>query len=520
MRYICVFILLLVAETLFGQQTCKFTTPSVIAYLQSLPSDYHSNTDKYPLVLFLHGIGERGPNTTDTAVLRTYINNVAKLGPPKYAASGTDFPFILISPQLKNNNNAWPVNYVLEVLNYCKTYLRIDERRIYITGLSLGGGGAWVMSQSMPQLFAALAPVCGGINDPAKACNIAAENLPVWAFHGDKDPIVPLNKSVFMVNAINQCLPSPNPLARMTIYPNVDHSAWNFAYRPDHTIHNPNVYEWMMAQRNLKNGGNSIPVANAGADITTSAASYTLRASASDADGAIVSWQWSQIQGVPVTLSGATTSSLSLSNLKTGKYIFKVQVKDDHGNTDSDYVSINVNTAFTASAGSDKLVKLPVNATTLFGVVSNTTSVSAYSWVKLSGPACTMSNATTATLKLNALVSGSYAFRFVVKTVDGRTFSDDAAVTVDHPPIVNAGTDKTLILPQAEITLYGSASDPDGAVVSYRWSKYSGPNAVIGDNTLPALHIAKLYQGTYVFRLTATDDKGVAGVDYVTVTVK
>jgi predicted peptidase len=282
-----VLFLCLNVSTLYAQQVFKTTTTSVIGYLEYVPQDYHANSDKYPIVIFLHGIGERGVNSTDPAVLSTTIQTVAKLGPPMFVKNGTQFPFILISPQLKNNYNSWPISYIMEVINHAKTYLRIDEKRIYVTGLSLGGGGAWSVAQENPELFAALAPVCGGYNNLAKACDIASENLPTWAFHGENDGTVPLSRSVNMVNAINACVPAPNPLAKMSIYPSVGHSAWNNAYKIDNSVHNPNVYQWMLSYTNTINFGNLIPAANAGADKTGVPGSIIITGSGSDPDGTI-----------------------------------------------------------------------------------------------------------------------------------------------------------------------------------------------------------------------------------------
>src|SRR6187549_2793164 len=132
----CALTFTILSATVDAQQVFKTTAASTIAYYEYVPTDYNSNSDKYPIVIFLHGIGERGPNTTDIATLQSNITKVAKNGPPKSVKNGTQFPFILISPQLKNNHGTWPSSYVMEVINYVKTYLRIDEKRIYITGLS------------------------------------------------------------------------------------------------------------------------------------------------------------------------------------------------------------------------------------------------------------------------------------------------------------------------------------------------------------------------------------------------
>ncbi|NJM26593.1 MAG: hypothetical protein HC859_15095, partial [Bacteroidia bacterium] len=220
------FLILAFAHTnLFAQQVAKVTsTTNSIGYWEYLPPGYNSNTDKYPIVFFMHGIGERGDGTTQ-------IGKVTANGPPKFAKNGYQFPFILISPQLKSSYGTWPAWYIDEVVEYCKTYLRIDESRIYITGLSLGGGGAWVYAQAYASKIAALAPVCGGYNSPSQACNIVNSQVPTWAFHGDADPTVNINKTTNMINAMLACNPAPNPAPIYTIYPGVKHNAWDYAYR-------------------------------------------------------------------------------------------------------------------------------------------------------------------------------------------------------------------------------------------------------------------------------------------------
>jgi poly(3-hydroxybutyrate) depolymerase len=327
-----------------AQQVFK-TTPAKTAYYEYVPSDYNSNSNKYPIVIFLHGIGERGPNTTDMATLEANIYKVAKLGPPKYVKNGYKFPFILISPQLKSNYGTWPASYVMEIINHVKTYLRVDEKRIYLTGLSLGGGGVWMTIQDFAKVFAAAVPVCGGYNTLSKAPNIANEDLPVWASHGDKDSVVPVARTINMVNAINATMPAPNPMAKLTIYTGVAHNAWDYAYRTDHTLHTPNVYEWMLSKTNTINAGNKIPTAGAGTDQTKylSSGSYIyLKGTGTDTDGGISTYTWTKVSGPTATLTNATTATLKVSSLKVGTYMFRLQVKDSKGNTDSDYVKLIV----------------------------------------------------------------------------------------------------------------------------------------------------------------------------------
>jgi dienelactone hydrolase len=507
-----------------AQQVFKTTAASVIAYLEYVPQDYNTNSDKYPIVFFLHGVGERGPNSTDLATLQGSIDLVTRHGPPQYVKAGTQFPFILISPQLKSNNAQWTTAYIMEVINYCKTYLRIDERRIYLTGLSLGGGGTWVAAQDQPELFAAIGPVCGGYNSTSMACGIAHENLPVWAFHGDKDTTVPLARSQNMVNAINNCVPTPSPLAKLTIYAGVAHNAWDYAYKTDNSLHNPNFYQWITSFTNVYNAGNTIPIAKAGPDKTLSLAGGTISGSGADSDGSIASFAWTKISGPAATLANITSSTLSLANLAVGNYVFRLQVTDNNGNTDSDYVTVNaiVNTAPVSNAGVDKTITLPANTTMLSGSGTDADgTIASYQWTKISGGSVTLMNATSATLNLSALLQGTYSFRLSVTDNLGASDSDDVTVQVNAPvaPIVNAGADRQINLPTTSATITGSATDIGGTIASYQWTKISGGSCTMNNTTTSALKIGALASGSYTFRLTATDNNGNPASDDMKLTV-
>ncbi|HEY0742413.1 MAG TPA: PKD domain-containing protein [Chryseosolibacter sp.] len=510
-----------------AQQVFKTTQPSTIAYYEYLPQDYSSNSDKYPVMIFLHGIGERGPNTTDPAKLEASIYEVAKLGPPMYVKNGTQFPFILISPQLKDNYGTWPSSYVLEVINHVKSYLRIDERRIYLTGLSLGGGGTWVTAQDYPELFAAIAPVCGGYNSPSKACGIAAENVAVWAFHGDSDTTVPYSRSVNMVNAINACVPAPSPLAKMTLYPGVNHNAWTKAYKTDNSVHNPNVYQWITTFTNTVKKGTKVPIANAGLDKTVAVGSTTLKGTGSDSDGSIVAYQWKQISGPNTSvLSSATVASPTLSNLIVGAYTYRLTVTDNAGVTDSDYVKINVtaNTLPTVNAGADRSITLPTSSASITATASDADgTVTSYAWSKVSGGSATLSGTNASTLSCSALVEGSYVFRVTVTDNLGGKKSDDVALTVNPAPnalpTVNAGADKVITLPTNSVSITATASDSDGTIASYSWTKISGGNSTLTGTSTATLTASAMTEGTYTFRLTVIDNNGGQKSDDVAVSV-
>lgn len=616
-KIVCLFFaFFLIAEASAQNQATKVTPTSAIYYYEYLPPDYTTNSSNYPVVIFLHGLGERGNDATSLAT-------VARNGPPKHVKNGYKFPFILISPQLHSNYTDWPPFYIDEVIEYVKTTLRIDASRIYLTGLSLGGGGTWwyVQDPLLIKKIAAIAVMCGSRNTPSKACTLANQNLPVWAFHGDADGTVNFNKTVNMVNAINACIPTPNPLAHKTIYPGVSHNCWDRAYdltnNGDVLNGFTNVYDWLMSYRNTgvtastgpdinlnlptnstniagtgstKTGSiisyawtkvsgpastitnassptvslsglvagiytfrltvtnssgdtafddvkltvlstNQSPVANAGVDIsiTLPTNALNLNGTGSDTDGSIATYSWTKISGPTATITNGTSSTVSLSALLQGTYVFSLTVTDNLGATGSDQVTITVNPAAvnqlpTANAGADKLINLPTNSTTLPGSGSDPDgSIATYLWEKVSGPTVTLTNAGTATASIASLVAGVYTFKLTVKDNQGATAIDQVTVTVvaaNQSPTANAGADIILNLPTNVSNISGSGSDPDGTVASYEWTFVSGPNAAVFSNaTTTTVTVSSLIQGTYIIRLTVTDDKGSTGFDDVSVTV-
>jgi len=506
----------------------KTTPKSVIGYVEYAPPDYNSNTKKYPLVIFLHGKGESGPASNDPAVLKTGYNSLVFYGPPKFVKLGTNFPFLLVCPQLKNNYGNWPADYVMEVIEHVRTYLRVDPNRIYITGTSLGGGGAWITAQAYPDYFAAVAPVAGSTNSTSKACPIAASHMPVWAFHGDKDGTVPMSTSSRMVNAINAC--GANPAAKLTIYPGLGHNAYSLAYDPTHTIHNPNLYDWMLAQVN--NGGvppsNKAPVCNAGSDKTISlpTSTVTLSGSGSDPDGTVIDYDWVKVSGGNGTLSKTRTPNLLVYGMEAGAYVFRLTVTDNNGAWHADDVTVNVdgtgksNASPAANAGADKTLTLPANSITLSGSGSDSDGkIASYSWTKVSGGTATLGSTTSASLSLSGLVAGTYVFRLTV-TDDGQAKgSDDVTVIVNTAntppptsggdsgkraaPIANAGSDKVIKLPVTNVVLNGSATTSTGTITSYKWEQITGAPVKLANATSANLTISGVTtKGTRSFKLT------------------
>ena len=204
-------------------------------YLLFLPQGYKDDRDKrWPLMLFLHGAGERGKD----------LAKVAVHGPPKIVKDRPDFPFILVSPQCPTNQS-WSDDTLLALLDAVIKKYRVDPRRVYLTGLSMGGYGTWSLGLKYPERFAAIAPICGGgdylpVILPAAGKQSALKQLPVWVFHGAKDFLVPLSESERLVKALQHI---GNEKVKFTIYPEAGHDSWTETYQ------NQELYDWMLQQQ-------------------------------------------------------------------------------------------------------------------------------------------------------------------------------------------------------------------------------------------------------------------------------
>jgi len=191
-------------------------------YLLFLPSTYAVHPQRCPLMLFLHGAGERGDD----------LQLVKRHGVAKIVEEQPAFPWLVVSPQCPPTA-AWAPEPLLALLDEIEQHYDVDPERLYVTGLSMGGFGTWAVALAAPDRFAAIAPICGG-GDPARVGVL--RHLPVWAFHGARDPIVPLQRTVEMVEALRQC----GGNVRFTVYPEAGHDAWTATYA------NPELYAWFL----------------------------------------------------------------------------------------------------------------------------------------------------------------------------------------------------------------------------------------------------------------------------------
>ncbi|MEQ9408494.1 MAG: prolyl oligopeptidase family serine peptidase [Fuerstiella sp.] len=211
-------------DTAQSSQRLNVEVPVQMNYLLYLPENYDQQAS-WPLVLFLHGAGERGDN----------LELVKKHGPPKLIGEGKQFPFIVVSPQCPEGLWWEPIE-LSALLDQVIRDHHVDKDRIYVTGLSMGGFGTWRLAAYAPDRLAAIAPICGG-GEPYWARRFS--NLPTWAFHGARDTGVPLERSQEMIDAMKQKGGQP----KLTVYPEAGHDSWTETYN------NPEFYGWLLAQK-------------------------------------------------------------------------------------------------------------------------------------------------------------------------------------------------------------------------------------------------------------------------------
>ena len=200
-------------------------------YVTYLPKDYDEK-QKYPLVFFLHGAGERGDDL-DVAMRHGYMKYVRE--------EGKEYPFVFVAPQCPSGKY-WGcyTESLLAFLDDIFDTLSVDKNRIYLTGLSMGGTGAWMLAMAAPEKFAALVPVCGsGIYWYGEVLT----NLPIYIYHGDCDDVVPISNSIEMLTSINK----RGGNAKIKILYGVKHNAWDSAYSDGVLL------DWMLSQKKDNN---------------------------------------------------------------------------------------------------------------------------------------------------------------------------------------------------------------------------------------------------------------------------
>jgi len=436
-------------------------------FLQFTPWDSTVHSARHPLIIFLHGAGERGDGGFST------VNNVAANSIPLFCANkgtmgftvnGVYNTFYVLSPQLSAFSGNWTSNYVQTMINYAKSNLNIDTNRIYLTGLSLGGGGCWrfVLDSTTTQTNQIAAMSAMSSTDEGNDTHICSvlfnSHLPMWNFADDADPNPQTggnameHQRLTMVFGCNNYTPAP---------------------------------KWTYYSDNTHNHG----------------------------------WEWGSDTGHHTyTLSSTFTSSVGSGSYLQNPNLFEWLLTNTRASNTPQPPVAHTNAA--------QVLYTPTNQTTLTGSGTpvSPATISSYSWTKVSGPDTPVitspSSATTTVTGLS--VPGFYLFRLTVTDNNGLTGSAlDSVLLNDGHPVVNAGSNQTITLPTSSVNLSGTATArPGHSIQSTTWTKSSGPSG--GSITSPAslnTSVTGLTQGTYIFQLSATDDQALTSNSQVTVTV-
>lgn len=205
----------------------KIERKDELRYYLFYPEDYEAEGKPMGLLLFLHGGGESGQE----------FSTLKKNGPPKMMADGYPFPFLVLAPQNPYEKKWWDVRAVYELLQEVIATNNVDTQRIYLTGLSRGGSAAWELAVQYPDTFAALAVVCGMA--PTPYAHWINKSMPIWVFHGDQDPVIPVSESDAMVAKL-QAL---GRIVKYDRFKGVGHNSWDRAYAND------SLYTWLAQQK-------------------------------------------------------------------------------------------------------------------------------------------------------------------------------------------------------------------------------------------------------------------------------
>lgn len=439
---------LLLSMAVAGQQVAKGLTAAngtFIGFYQYTPTDYDPNGEKYPLIIFLHGMDERGNGTTELSKLTRnavpkYINAGHKM---RFFWNGKWQTFLVLSPQLSMAYRWWQNFYTDEMIKYAKANLNIDTNRISLIGLSLGGGGVWdfaAESVENGKQLNAVAPCCPTCQTN-NYCPLAEAKLPLWAFHALDDKTTGANCTSTIVNYINNNCGAAEK-GYQTIWPTGGHGVWDRAFDTAYRWQNPNVYEWLLGKDKSK-PVNVRPVANAGPNITistTTGYAHVSGARSTDADGTIQRYIWKQTAG-PVNSAVVTpvsTHGLSRINGLTtaGTYTFELTVVDDRTDFVTKTMTITVvsgtstNIPPVTEAGANITTGLPSVALHGSDSYDPDGTTLTYKWTRVGGPAVyTLSSDAVANPDLTNLLVGTYQFQ--LETTDAMGAKTQDLVTVN-----------------------------------------------------------------------------------------
>ncbi|RYY48274.1 MAG: T9SS type A sorting domain-containing protein [Chitinophagaceae bacterium] len=462
-----------------------------------LPASYGSNSNSYPTIIFFPGLGEVGTNA----------NALIANGPGAYIAQGWNgnvvvdgntVEFIVISIQPPS---AYPGETAInDKIQKIKSLYRVDNNRLYLTGLSHGGwcsttfvtGDAYGGPYNYASQVAAVVEVEGVMPDdnapyPNLFDNFAKSGGRLLGFEQVYD-----NRGMpTRINRMN-ATKANSGIYVQTNFGGGGHCCWNQFYGGQGTQPgnfmldgvNQNMYQWLARQSRAGVAAppaNAAPLANAGSDksIVLPTSSVALTGSGSDADGSIASYQWSKVSGNGGSIASPAAATTNITGLTQGSYTFQLRVTDNLGATATDDVIVTVNgaanTAPTVNAGPDQTIELPASNVNLNGAASDADgSISSYQWTKVSGGAATIASPASAATTVTGLTQGSYTFQLKVTDNAGATATDNIVINVNATTIASlpAGCNSN-----APVTHYLTQTGP-GEIYRPNGSTWKGGDTV------------------------------------------
>lgn len=235
-----------IAPTYMQTAVYRSVGSNVGGFYQAVPPGYNNDTaKKYPLLVFLHGGGELGNGNRELPlVLKNALPNLLdkKRFPNSFTVDGNQFSFVILTPQFK----VWPKPADVDTLiRYALENYRIDTHRLYLAGLSMGGGATWEYAADHGRALAAIVPICGASwADENAARRLADTDVPIWAFHNKDDSAVSVRSTTRYVDFIEK--ENPEIPLRMTLWETGGHDAWTKATDPGYRENDKNIYEWML----------------------------------------------------------------------------------------------------------------------------------------------------------------------------------------------------------------------------------------------------------------------------------
>lgn len=348
------YILLLLPMLGSAQLTAKPVEPGrAVGFYQFLPEGYdQSGPYKYPLIINMHGSGEQGNGTTDlNLTLQWGLGEmVRKNATLKFNFKGQQQAFVVLLPQLAKEYLDWQTFYVDSMINYAVKNLNVDVNKIFLSGYSLGGGGAWRYPATSVENANRIAGIIPAAPSPGytfgSLCNIADGKVAVWAHHSVDDDAINVQYTRTAIDGINACSPDIRALANF--YPvGMHNQTWLWALDTLNDHQYPNMWEWMAGTTRLNTkANNNDPIANAGNDIAIALPLTTTvlnGAASTDPNDVIVKYEWTKTAGPSgFTIQKPDYPVSNLTNLQYGAYTFQLKVTDEFGAVKTDEVNVNV----------------------------------------------------------------------------------------------------------------------------------------------------------------------------------